>query len=90
MEMKPENIPDELLIQAKVVCAQLLIQTNTTDIVWEILDIYMIGLDIQTMQTGEYKMFIQLDIEELFSGKTVKTLHTSNQKVTSLHNWGNG
>ena len=29
MEMKPENVPDELLIQAKVVCAQLLIQTNT-------------------------------------------------------------
>ena len=29
MEMKPENIPDELLIQAKVVRAQLLIQTNT-------------------------------------------------------------
>ena len=33
MEMKPENIPDELLIQAKVVRAQLLIQTNTPDIV---------------------------------------------------------
>ena len=46
MEMKPENVPDELLIQAKVVCAQLLIQTNTPEIVREILDIYMIGLDI--------------------------------------------
>ena len=33
MEMKLENVPDELLIQAKVVCAQLLIQTNTPDIV---------------------------------------------------------
>ena len=33
MEMKPENVPDELLIQAKVVCAQLLIQTNTPDFV---------------------------------------------------------
>ena len=68
--MKPENIPDELLIQAKVVHAQLLIQTNTPDIVQEILDIYMIGLDIQTMQAGEYKLLIQLDMEELFSGKT--------------------
>ena len=46
MEMKPENIPDELLIQAKVVRAQLLVQTNTPDIVQEILDIYMVGLDI--------------------------------------------
>ena len=71
MEMKPENIPDELLIQAKVVCAQLLIQTNTPDIVWEILDIYMMGLDIWTMQAGEYKLLIQLDMEELFSGKTM-------------------
>ena len=29
METTPENIPDELLIQAKVVNAQLLIKTNT-------------------------------------------------------------
>ena len=28
-----ENVPDELLIQAGMVCAQLLIQTNTPDIV---------------------------------------------------------
>ena len=33
MKTKPENVPDELLIQAKVVCAQLLIKTNTPDIV---------------------------------------------------------
>ena len=33
----------------------------------------MIGLDIQTMQAGEYKLLIQLDMEELFSGKTVIT-----------------
>ena len=46
MEMKLENIPDELLMQAKLVHAQLLSQTNTPDIVQEILDIYMIGLDI--------------------------------------------
>ena len=71
--MKLENVPDELLIQAKVVCAQLLIQTDTPDIIREILDIYMIGLDIQTMQAGEYKLLIQLDMEELFSGKTVTT-----------------
>ena len=33
MEMKLENVPDELLIQAGMVCAQLLICTNTPDIV---------------------------------------------------------
>ena len=46
MNTTPDNILDELLIQAKVVCAQLLIKTNTPDIVHEILDIYMVGLEI--------------------------------------------
>ena len=71
--MKPENVPDELLIQAGMVCAQLLIRTNTPDIVWEILDTYMIGLDIQMMQAGEHKLLIQLDMEELSSEQTVTT-----------------
>ena len=43
METKPENIPDELLIQAKVVCAQLLIKTNTPDILWEIWTFIWLG-----------------------------------------------
>ena len=33
----------------------------------------MIGLDIQLMQAGEYKLLIQLDMEDLFSEKTVIT-----------------
>ena len=88
--MKPENVPDELLIQAKIVHAQLLIQTNTPDIVQEILDIYMIGLDIQTMQAGEYKLLIQLDMEELFSGETVTTFGYIKPKgdiLTQLRQW---
>ena len=90
MEMKPENVPDELLIQAKIVHAQLLIQTNTSDIVQEILDIYMIGLDIWTMQAGECKLLIQLDMEELFSGKTVTTFGYIKPKgniLTQLRQW---
>ena len=71
--MKPENVPDELLIQAGMVCAQLLICTNTPDIVREILDTYMIGLDIWTMQADEHKLVIQLDMEELSSEQTVTT-----------------
>ena len=67
MEMKPENVPDEVLTQAGIVCAQLLIHTNTPDIVQEILDAYMIGLDIRMMQAGEHKLLIQLEMEELFS-----------------------
>ena len=71
--MKLENVPGELLIQAGMVHAQLLIHTNTPNIVQEILDIYMFGLDIWMMQAGEHKLLIQLDMEELFSEKTVTT-----------------
>ena len=73
MNATPENVPDESLIQAKVVRAQLLIKTNTQDIVHKILDIYMVGLEIRTMQAGEFKLIVQLDMEELFSGKTLVT-----------------
>ena len=73
MEMKPEDVPDELLAQAGMVCVQLLICMNTSDIVQEILDTYMIGLDIWMMQAGEHKLLIQLDMEEFFSEQTVTT-----------------
>ena len=73
MNTTPENILDESLIQAKVVCAQLLIKTNTQDIVHKILDINMVGLEIQTMQAREVKLLVQLDMEELSSGKTLVT-----------------
>ena len=73
MNTTPENVLDETLIQAKVVCAQLLIRTNTPDIVHEILSIYMVGLEIQTMQIGEFKLLVQLEMEDLFTGKTLVT-----------------
>ena len=71
--MKPENVPDEVLTQAGIVCTQLLIHTHSPDIVWEILDAYMIGLNIWMIQAGEHKLLIQLEMEELFSKWTVTT-----------------
>ena len=56
--MKLENVPDEVLTQAGVVHTQLLICTHTPDIVWEILDTYMIDLNIQMMQAGKHKLLI--------------------------------
>ena len=50
----------------------------------------MIGLDIQMMQAGEYKFLIQLDMEELFSGKTVTTFGYIKPKgniLTQLRQW---
>ena len=73
MNTTPENVPDETLIQAKVVCAQLLIKTNTLDIIREILYIHMIGLEIRTMQSGEFTLLVQLDLEDLFTGQSLAT-----------------
>ena len=73
MNTTPQNVLDETLIQAKVVCAQLLIKTNTLDIVCEILHIHRVGLEIRTMQAGEFELLVQLDMEDLFTGQTLVT-----------------
>ena len=44
MNTTPENIPDETLIQAKVVHAQLLIKTNTLNIVHQIFHIHRVSI----------------------------------------------
>ena len=88
--MKPENVPDEVLTQAGIVCAQLLIHTHTPDIVREILDAYMIGLNIRMMQAGEHKLLIQLEMEELFSKQTVTTFRFVEPKddiLKQLRQW---
>ena len=71
--MEPENIPENIIKQAEIVCAQLLIHTHTLSIIQEALHVYMIGLDIQTMQVGKHKLLIQIDMEELFSECTMTT-----------------
>ena len=73
MNRTPENILDETLLQAKVVRAQLLIRTNTRDIVCEIRQIHTIDLEIRTMQSGEFELLVQLDMEDLYTGQTLVT-----------------
>ena len=46
MNTTPENVLDETLIQAKVVRAQLLIKTNTLNIVHQIFHIHKVRLEI--------------------------------------------
>ena len=73
MNTTPENVPDETLLQAKVVHAQLLIRTNTRDIVCKIRQIHSIDLEIRTMQSGEFELLVQLDMEDLYTGQTLVT-----------------
>ena len=44
----------------------------------------MIGLDIRMMQAGEHKLLIQLDMEELFSEKSVTTFEFIKPKSNIL------
>ena len=46
MNTTPENVLDETLIQAKVVCAQLLIKTHTLNIARQIFHIHKVRLEI--------------------------------------------
>ena len=46
MNITPENVLDETLLQAKVVCAQLLIKTNTLNIAHQIFHIHKVILEI--------------------------------------------
>ena len=73
MNTTPENVPDETLIQAKVVHAQLLIKTNTLNIARQIFHIHKVRLEIRTMQSGEFKLLVQLDLEDLFTGQSLAT-----------------
>ena len=74
MNLTPENVPDETLLQATVVRAQLLIKTNTRNIVREVRQIHMIDLEIRTMQIGEFELMVQLDLEDRISGKSLATI----------------
>ena len=71
MNSTPENVPDETLLQAKVVCAQLLI--NTLNIAHQIFHIHKVRLEVRTIQSGEFKLLIQLDLEDIFTGQSLAT-----------------
>ena len=73
MNITPENVPDETLLQAKVVCAQLLIKTNTLNIDRQIFHIHKIRLEVRTIQSEEFKLLIQLDLEDVFTGQSLAT-----------------
>ena len=73
MNITPENVLDETLLQAKVVHAQLLIKTNTLNIAHQVFHIHKIRLEVRTIQSGEFKLLIQLDLEDVFTGQSLAT-----------------
>ena len=63
------------MLQAKVVRAQLLIKTNTRNIVREVRQIHMIDLEIWTMQIGEFELYGPIGFGgSVYQDKTLVTI----------------
>ena len=87
MNTTPENVLDETLLQAKVVRAQLLIKTNILNIAHQVFHIHKVRLEVQTIQSGEFKLLIQLDLEDIFTGQFFwQPLDPSDQQEISSQN----
>ena len=71
--MTPTNVPDEVLLNAKLMQAQLLICTHTPEITLLIKNIYDIDLELHSMRSGDGTLLIQVDLEDLYTAYTVTT-----------------
>ena len=73
MMMSPAGVTDEVLLNAKLMQAQLLIYTHTPEIIWFTRDVYDINLEIHSMKLGDNALLIQVDLEDLFMEYTMTT-----------------
>ena len=73
MTMSPVGVTNEVLLNAKLMQAQLLIHTHTPKIIWFARDVYDINLEIHSMKLGDSALLIQVDLQDLFMEYTVTT-----------------
>ena len=73
MMMSPAGVTDEVLLNAKLMWAHLLICTHTPEIIQFTRDIYDIDLEIHSMKLGDSALLIQVDLEDLFMEYTMTT-----------------
>ena len=71
--MNPANIPDEVLEQAKLVRAQLLVHMHTPSIIQVVKDTYDIVIEIQSMQTQGGRLFVQVDLLDVYTEQEMTT-----------------
>ena len=73
MTMSPVGVTDEVLLNAKLMQAQLLIHTHMPKIIWFTRDVYDINLEIHSMKLGDSALLIQVDLHDLFMEYTMTT-----------------
>ena len=73
MMMSPVGVTDEVLLNAKLMQAQLLIHTHTPEIIWFARDVYDVNLEIHSMKLRDSALLIQVDLQDLFTEYTMTT-----------------
>ena len=71
--MTPANVPNEVLLNAKLMQLQLLICTHTPEITLLIRNVYDIDLELHSMRSSDGILLIQVDLEDLYTTYTVTT-----------------
>ena len=73
MMMSPAGVTGEVLLNTRLMQAQLLIHTHTPEIIQFTRDVYDINLEIHSMKLGDSALLIQVDLEDLFMEYTITT-----------------
>ena len=71
--MSPAGVPDEVLLNARLMQAQLLVCTHTPEIIQLTRNIYDVDLEIHSMKSGDGALLIQIDLEDIFTEYTITT-----------------
>ena len=71
--MTPTNVSNEVLSNAKLMWAQLLIHTHTPEITHFIQDVYDLAVELHLMRSGDCTLLIQKDLKDLYTGYSITT-----------------
>ena len=71
--MTPPNVTDEVLLNAILMQAQLLIHTHTPEITQYIQDVYDLIVELHSMRSGDHTLLIQIDLEDPYIRYTITT-----------------
>ena len=87
--MSPTGVPDKVLLNARLMQAQLLVSTHTPEVAQLARDIYDVNLEIHSMKSGDGALLIQLDLEDLFMEYTMTTFgcHKPTPDILIQLNW---
>ena len=62
--MSPTGVTNEVLLNARLMQAQLLICTHTPKIIQYVRDVYDINLEIHSMRLGDNALLIEVHLED--------------------------